>query len=290
VTQNFQVLGIDIAGIRLRLRLPRDLYPQAQRMFSGFVVDGGGRVVTVRRVNSHQNRQAGVATVSRSARGVTFTDGARYHARFDEDLRCGAITVISRDGFSTTPRPFALASALRSLVGWMLARQGGLLIHSAAVIINGFAVLCVGRSGAGKSTLAGFFTPEEALGDELIAMRMVGQRVTLHSTPFSGTLDRPLWRQSARWALGLHLCKDHTARIEPISREENLRRLMRCVAMPAGDAQAERMAFGTAARFAASPGWAQLRFPRQGGPTRRVLHRGVARSTGVHCPEDRIVS
>lgn len=48
-------------------------------------------------------------------------------------------------------------------------RQGGLLLHGAAVVLGGEAVVVTGPSGAGKSTLAARF-PGQVLHDDVIAL------------------------------------------------------------------------------------------------------------------------
>ena len=52
------------------------------------------------------------------------------------------------------PVPEALVGLLRALAGAVTHREGGLMLHAAAVELDGQAVLFVGPSGAGKSTAA----------------------------------------------------------------------------------------------------------------------------------------
>jgi hypothetical protein len=51
-------------------------------------------------------------------------------------------------------RPEALIGLLRALTSVIVQREGGLMLHSAAVELEGEAVLFLGPSGAGKSTAA----------------------------------------------------------------------------------------------------------------------------------------
>lgn len=78
---------------------------------------------------------------------------------------------------------FALQLVLRTALGCRLPLEGGLLVHSAGVVIDGGAYLFHGVSGAGKSTLASFM--REVLSDELVAV----QRGRARATGFWGTLD-----------------------------------------------------------------------------------------------------
>ena len=80
---------------------------------------------------------------------------------------------------------YCLDSFLRILYSVMLARDGGLLLHSAAVACGGRAGLLVGVSEAGKTTLCrqGFDT---VLSDELVAIRRTAEGFRAFGTPFWG--------------------------------------------------------------------------------------------------------
>lgn len=78
---------------------------------------------------------------------------------------------------------FAVEVALRTALGCRLPLEGGLLVHSAGIVIDGGAYLFYGVSGAGKSTLASYM--QNVLSDELVAV----QRGYARATGFWGTLD-----------------------------------------------------------------------------------------------------
>jgi len=78
---------------------------------------------------------------------------------------------------------FAVEVALRTALGCRLPLEGGLLLHSAGIVIDGGAYLFYGVSGAGKSTLASYM--QHVLSDELVAV----QRGYARATGFWGTLD-----------------------------------------------------------------------------------------------------
>lgn len=90
--------------------------------------------------------------------------------------------------FRTDGDTAALQMILRAALGSVLPLQGGMLLHSAGLVIDGRAYLFYGPSGAGKSTLAAV-SPYPVLSDELVAIVRDGEFFA-RSTGFWGTLDR----------------------------------------------------------------------------------------------------
>jgi len=70
-----------------------------------------------------------------------------------------------------------------------LAREGGILLHSAGVLTPAGGYIFTGASGAGKSTLSGFFDARGAsvLSDERMIIRKMGEIFVLHGTPWVGS-------------------------------------------------------------------------------------------------------
>lgn len=70
-----------------------------------------------------------------------------------------------------------------------LAREGGLLLHSAGVLSPTGGYIFTGASGAGKSTLSGFFDARGAsvLSDERMIVRKNGEGFVIHGTPWVGS-------------------------------------------------------------------------------------------------------
>ena len=150
--------------------------------------------------------------------------------------------------------------------------RDGLVLHSAGLADAGAAWACCGPSGAGKSTLAALL-PERALCDELVALRLDGERFVLESLPF---------RRARPAALPLRgiCCLRHA----PVHRRVRLdpsmaaRRLARVGPWPSYSPTAMRSSFAALARlvevcpvyelgFAPTPDvWATLaRGPHAGG-------------------------
>ena len=70
-----------------------------------------------------------------------------------------------------------------------LAREGGILLHSAGVRAPTGGYIFTGASGAGKSTLSGFFDNSGAsvLSDERMILRKNGDAFVMHGTPWVGS-------------------------------------------------------------------------------------------------------
>jgi hypothetical protein len=95
----------------------------------------------------------------------------------------------------------SLSSLFEVLFQTRLARSsGGLLLHACGLVLGGRGLLLPGSSGGGKSTLSQFFSGEETLSDERVALaaRPDGTH-EIHGTPWRGTAGRV---QAAKAELG----------------------------------------------------------------------------------------
>jgi hypothetical protein len=122
-----------------------------------------------------------------------------------------------------------------------LATRGGVICHSAAVVIEGKALLFPGVSGAGKSTMCRMFV-NEGLGDRLLSddrviLRVTGDggvqphAVTAWGTPWHG--DALIARnESAPLAAVLFLVQAPTNGLRPIPPGAAMRRLMPLISSP----------------------------------------------------------
>ncbi|HEX7154592.1 MAG TPA: hypothetical protein VF618_24115 [Thermoanaerobaculia bacterium] len=83
-------------------------------------------------------------------------------------------------------------NVLRPLVAERLLMTGGLLVHSAAIALDGHGFLFAGPSGAGKSTVSRLALAAEhaVLSDDLNALVRDGDGFRLLPLPFTGDLTR----------------------------------------------------------------------------------------------------
>ena len=81
--------------------------------------------------------------------------------------------------------PGELPRALRGILVDLLDRRGGALLHGAAMVIDGQAMLCVAPSEGGKTTLCGKVAGRApVLSDETVALRLDLQKPRVAGTPF----------------------------------------------------------------------------------------------------------
>jgi hypothetical protein len=105
----------------------------------------------------------------------------------------------------STLRAFVLERTTATSAGWVpmhlisplvelclvtkIAREGGILLHSAGVLSQTGGYVFTGPSGAGKSTIAQYFAERGAsiLSDERIILRKHGDGVIAYGTPWVGS-------------------------------------------------------------------------------------------------------
>ncbi len=120
---------------------------------------------------------------------------------------------------------------LRVTAQYHLLRSGGVLLHSAAFVIEGTAYVFPGRSGAGKSTVCHLAKIQgwRILSDELNAVSMQEGRALVRQVPFAGDFGRTSC-SSKSFPLAaifkLRQAEDDT--IQPISPSQSLGSMLSC--------------------------------------------------------------
>jgi hypothetical protein len=119
---------------------------------------------------------------------------------------------------------------LRPFVALRLLQTGGLLVHSAAVALDGRGLLFAGPSGAGKSTIArlALANSHPVLSDDLNALVADGDGFRLLPMPFTGDLEpSDVARDSAPLQALLQLEKGDHESLLPLSIGEAVSLLVR---------------------------------------------------------------
>lgn len=123
------------------------------------------------------------ARVGGDRRCIT-VDGVDFHGAFDEELQRGRIV--------QPADPAPLEALLTAVHAARLLREGGCLLHAAAVVRDGAAHVFYGPSGSGKTTVAGL-VGEGVISDEIAVLRRAGPGWTVSGMPWRGTpLTAPL--------------------------------------------------------------------------------------------------
>ncbi|WP_224364288.1 potassium transporter TrkH [Hyalangium versicolor] len=162
------------------------------------------------------------------------TLGSGQGAPLDPRHPSGARFQVEGDMVRVEPPREELDTELALRVGMQLAtlRQGGLLLHAAAVAFQGQGVVAIGPSGAGKSTFARLCSQAagaDVLSDEVVAL-YPGARV--EGSPFCSDLDLPSSLARARLAAVLVLHKGPEERMEEVAPQEAITALMGQVFRP----------------------------------------------------------
>jgi hypothetical protein len=100
--------------------------------------------------------------------------------------------------FRVGPGPALNPELFRLLCGFLLMREGGVLLHASAVVDRGRAWVFSGPSGSGKTTIAGLAGDRPVLNDETVALRPAAGTFAAHATPFYGSGGPTMARANAR--------------------------------------------------------------------------------------------
>jgi hypothetical protein len=146
--------------------------------------------------------------------------------------------------------PYSIDSVLRIVHTLILAREGGFLLHSAGAIRNRKAFLFSGVSGAGKTTISRLAPPDVTLlTDEVSYIRRDDDGYQACGTPFAGELARVGENCSAPMGCLFFLNQGPENRIEPVTKAEAIRRLMRNILFFAEDSDLVQRVFQSACEF-----------------------------------------
>lgn len=144
--------------------------------------------------------------------------GMRFTARIDRAI---PMKVSLWTDLSDSPDfldPFE--NVFRVLACYEIARAGGLVLHSAGFAHGDRGFVCFGHSGAGKTTLTGIADSLglEILSDELNAIVVDGDSVTLVPMPFAGDFGRAKLTQQTMPLRALYrIMQSSDPSIEPVA-------------------------------------------------------------------------
>jgi hypothetical protein len=124
-----------------------------------------------------------------------------------------------------------IENVLRPLVAIRVFDEGGLLVHSASVVLNSRGFLFAGRSGAGKSTISATALRDghAVVSDDLNAVVRDGDRYALAPVPFTGDLHPGATsRERANLTAIVSLAKGDREALVPMRQVEAAALLVRC--------------------------------------------------------------
>jgi hypothetical protein len=198
-------------------------------------------------------------------------------ARIREDFTAGEV-ILHHPYFDANLPVDPLEYPLEELIviGY-LAREDGVVLHGCGVADGDEGLLFLGPSGAGKSTMARLWTEEpgvSVLSDDRIVVRVTGERLMMHGTPWHG--DEPVALPGPvelRRVFFLRHGRECVARrIEGVAA---VAELVACSFPPFYDAEGLAAAVCTLERIAQRTSCAELWFPNDRAAIERV--RALAR-------------
>jgi len=164
-------------------------------------------------------------------------DSLVWMARFDQGLE--RITVYCSEALKEGEKGPTVSNPVcypldQLLLMYVLARNGGAILHAAGVEILGKGYIFPGRSGAGKSTLARQLNDAargEVLSDDRVAVRKIGNDFSMFGTPWPGEAGAAL--NKAAPLSGIFFISQGTEnRIRDLNRQEALERLLPVTSIP----------------------------------------------------------
>lgn len=241
-----QLVGtLDIAGVGCGLACSDPEFSDLLvERYDGFLDDGPAELrieidIAHPSPAGHEGLDA-YARVGGDAGHIT-VDGIDFHGVFDETAQRGHIV---------QPRePAALEALLTAVYAARLLREGGCLLHAAAIVRDGAAYVFYGPSGSGKTTVSDLIGTG-VISDEIAVIRPADTGWTVSGVPWRGS------RTTAPLGAFCRLRQSLETRFEPLSSARAVRSLLACAFFTRVDAH-ETQAFldTTAAMLARVPIW-----------------------------------
>jgi hypothetical protein len=174
-------------------------------------------------------------------------DGLGFRGRFDE--RTG------RGRLSQPGDPAPLETFLTAILARHLLREGGCLLHAAALAAPDGARVFFGPSGSGKTTVTEL-VGEGIITDEITALRRAGSGFTVSAPPWRGA------RREARLAGLFHLRAGGETAFARLAPAEATRRLLGSVFFARADGAEITRFLATAEALLAAVPCHEMRFTR----------------------------
>jgi len=183
---------LDLVGLLFELRCDEETRDRLTREWPEFLARESERapdvIVDARRVEALAEPVDSIEVIAERA-------GSDWRfMRRDFDLLWSPSRRTAKVSFR---RGFSLTAALRTLLTMALRTAQGVLLHASSVRVGDAAVVFPGVSGTGKTTIAELGAPRGVLSDEITGVRIHGEAVVVHPTPFWGDMPRTRAADSA---------------------------------------------------------------------------------------------
>lgn len=177
------------------------------------------------------------------------------------DFRAEWDPAACRGWIRQSANPYSLDSVLRIVHSLILAREGGMLMHSSSAVRDGRAYLFAGVSGVGKTTISRLAPPDvHVLTDEMSYLRKETGGFHAYGTPFAGDLARPGENLRAPLAAIYLLRQGPENRIDELGSADAVRGLMANILFFAHDPELVNAVFEAAIDLASQVAVRRLTF------------------------------
>lgn len=150
--------------------------------------------------------------------GINFA--ARISSGSSSGVRVPGVASLCVAREEELPEPIVLENFLRILLAHEARKLGGMLLHSAGLVVDGSAFLFVGRSNAGKTTLSRKADAGgvQVLSDDINLVLPAEDGFAVHAVPFTGEFRRRIPVEPGAVPLGgiLLLDKGPSLKLEPV--------------------------------------------------------------------------
>ena len=209
-------LGLDLPSGKVHLRgLSHTQADSLRRGYAGFLVDtalSGAKLLrcsAYRLTNSpglpekdltRDGQYTPLKNRQNPGPGFSLT-GVNFVARVEPcpGSAASSIGIVNEEELA---QPIVIENFLRVISAHGALRQGGVMLHSAGLVIGNRAYLFCGRSNAGKTTLTrkAWKMGARVLSDDINLVMPAGEEYRAHAVPFTGefgrTLDQPEGQES----------------------------------------------------------------------------------------------
>lgn len=157
----------------------------------------------------------------------------RYRSHFD----AGWMEIERGRAFLEMAPEADVENFLRVLYAQLCLRAGGLLLHAAGVVRDEAGFVFFGPSGSGKTTVARLSLKETVLSDDLVIVKLLGDKVRVYGVPFRGDFpEAPRVNRSAELRGLFTLIKAPGHSVAAVAGPEAIARLLACVPFVMTDA------------------------------------------------------
>lgn len=198
--------------------------------------------------------------------GLLTFEGTNFRGTFDEH---------SGQGWIVQPPDLApLETFLAAIFARHLLKEGGFLLHAAAIVAEHGASVFFGPSGSGKTTVAGL-VGEGVISDEIVAIRPAGERFRVSGVPWRGR------RRSAPLAALFRLKKAPETAFAPLSSLEAVRALLTSVCFSRPDPEESQRFLEIADGLVTRVPVSEMRFTPDLSFWRCIPRNGLGERNGV---------